>query len=152
MAGCLTTSHVPTMHLEEIHWLLQPSCESVLPKPWQRVHISCIRKSHTPERGRERYVWGAIIQVAHFTLVPWVDHSCEIHVNSILQARNSVKDYAMEEHQCLPRYLQEEEEGWGGGDNDVCVLGMLWCILIVSWGSFVSSNGGTDICCVVIVD
>ena len=43
-AGHVTGPQLPPIPQEEIHWLLQPSCESVLPQPWQRVHVICVRK------------------------------------------------------------------------------------------------------------
>ena len=45
-SGHVTGPQVPPIPQEELHWLLQPSCESVLPQPWQRVHLLCVCKPH----------------------------------------------------------------------------------------------------------
>ena len=46
--GRMTGPHLPHIPQEEVHWLLQPSCESVLPQPWQRVRLICLRKPSHP--------------------------------------------------------------------------------------------------------
>lgn len=54
VAGSLLSPHVPPMCPEEVHWLLQPSSssDSTLKKPWQRIHISCIRKVPAPGKNK----------------------------------------------------------------------------------------------------
>ena len=43
--GVLPPSHPPSLPAEEVHWLLQPSCDYPAPEHWQRVSILCIRKA-----------------------------------------------------------------------------------------------------------
>ena len=44
LGGGVCKAHLPLISQEEVHWLLQASCEAVLPESWQRVHVVCIRK------------------------------------------------------------------------------------------------------------
>ena len=51
-SGLLPPPYVPPLPAEEMHWLLQTSCDSPAPRHWQRVSVLCIRKTSESDTTR----------------------------------------------------------------------------------------------------